>query len=184
MIPTPHLHRRTALALVLSFSWLLSACVSAAQVGELKPRPNVNWAPAQRTMSLHFGRDVADGYTLPETELGSVVVTDWRNSLTNAFLHSFGRSLPPTGSKPDLAIRLLRAELVLTSTDGVARSNGIRAEIRYQANLIDKNNNVARRTDGTATSRHVVTSRARLPTAITSAIEGLFEQLKTELLQP
>ena len=164
-------------------SLLLSACMSTTQVNEVKPRPNINRHQGDKTISLHFGKDVREQFVIEATTFGDVEVTNWRASLSNGFTHAFGRALPPIGVRPDLVIRLVRAEVGFTPVVAHGQGTAARASIRYQANLVTPNDEVVRRTAGTVDSKRIVTSRARLSEATTEAIEALFETLTTELLE-
>lgn len=175
----------------LSFSLFLFLCLLAAtgctttlHVHRLDARPNVNLPHSKSSLSLKLGDRVQDTYTVPrENGVGPTEVKEWRVSLATAFKNTFSDSFPLQDSGGDYVLEIQEAELSMVPA-AVAVGGGVvagRAQLRYKAQLLDKEGKTLAMLAGTVESKTTTTSMSGASSIAKSAVESMFENIVAQI---
>lgn len=178
------------LRLVLSTLVLVvttSGCIKQTLfVTRADPSPNVALVQSKARLALRIEPDVPDTYVHPRTSgIGPTDVKQWHETLQAGFEQGIAPSFAAPGAGADFVLVLKKAELAMVpaavSGDGYVVSG--RAQVRFQAQLLDATGQPVRAVSGTVESK---TSSSRMEDATLlagDAVEGMYEEIAAKLLQ-
>jgi hypothetical protein len=169
-----------SLALVAS-----SGCYSQLLIARGNPRPNIDLPASQHGLWLTFAPAVQDVFDLTDYSNGveiwrwwfnGVHVTDWHETLANGFQNGLAPYFKQ-GQPSDLSLYLVEATPTLIPTKRARRLGyeGVTAQIRYRAQVRDRNGIVVARCKGTSNARRVAQTVDEVTMAVSSATEGMYE---------
>jgi len=151
-------------------------------IGVMEPRPNVELAPAGKTLALKMGPDVIDTGSFVIHDRKSQI-TGFHQSLTTGFKNAFSEAFDLTPGKPaDLTLEIRSTELDVSMVAMSKNASAAVGIIRYRAHLIDSSGNVVKRLGATAQSTRqagtILTDD--LNRTYGGAIEVMYEQIAAE----
>lgn len=161
----------------------LCACASAVAVKTGNPRPNINLGKSEQKMKLDLGSAVRDTFKQPgNNTMAAFDVSGWHGTLKNGFTNGFGRFYTVVEDAPDVTLQVEEAELsyVAAAVSADGNTAAVRAQIRYQANVVDGAGTVLKRLAGTVESKQAISDPAAAVRAAESAVEGMYENIANE----
>ncbi len=175
---------------------LLVGCVSEtpARLGVVSPKPNVLLPTSTQTISLRLDDAVNDAFRAGPGAV-SVTITDWRTTLENGFHNGVARffAAPPESGSTDVVLVVRAATLEFVDV-GMGHSRGfhrIAAQVRFQAALIDTQQQVLKTWGDTAVARKTVEvwfnngpPRDDMSSTTASAVEAMFEEIANGMPAP
>ena len=160
----------------------LPACSTG--IAQLDPTPNVMLMRSSQTLDFSVGAGVPDALAVEVTGPGngtpsSLKVTQWHQTLTNAFRNSIAGFFAPKKSSSDLTLRIVHADPSLERVGDGA----FRAHVRFQAELVDHDGKTQKTWATTSVSR-ISSSMSDADVVVRSAIEAMYEEIANGMPVP
>ncbi len=164
-----------------TFALLCPAC--SVTVGQQNPHPNVALSPQERGVRLALGSDIQERlaprvWASASSELGSLEIERWHETLIAGFQNAFGREEGAPAKGEDDSVLTLDQTLVEVGPFDLAR-----ARIQYKATLT-KRGVLLQRFAGTAIKKGAPASTQWgdvIGADVTGAVEAMYEQIAKEL---
>ena len=170
------MHNIRPTSILLAALALLPAC--ALNVGELKPTPNVLLVHSSQRLALRIGPEVNEAFSIEPTTTATIIgapqsvdVSQWRETLTNAFRSSIGNAFAPAPNQADLTLVLIDATPAV-----VVQNHALTAQVRFRAELLDAKQQVVKTWADTASSRNPGFIDDAVP-PMRSAVEAMYEEI-------
>jgi hypothetical protein len=158
---------------------LLPGC--AVTVGAVDPTPNVLLPRSSRSLAVQLAPEVLDAFVVPDdSPWFELKVTGWRASMASGFHNGLARYFAH-GEKNDLTLVVLLAEPRLAYAGRGLGGSLVHAQIRFQAELLDANNQVIKTWADTAVSRNTFSIGDYAGNGVGSAIEAMYEEIANGL---
>lgn len=156
-------------------------CVAA---GDPKPKVPLS-APTGKTLRLDFAPSVLDRYEVSDKDtVLRAEVRQWRATLASGFQSGFGAAfrIVPEGAPADYVLALDRAGVSLSSLEVgfFEQVSSARADVRYEARLVDARGRVLRVSSGTAASRTFTTRGRDVTDGVVTAVAKMYEAIERD----
>jgi len=164
---------------MILFLFFFMGC-GTIEVKKANPQPNVDLNQMDYTISLEFGKNLKDTYTVPEKRgIRQVLVTEWKSTIKTAFDNTFSDAFKIVDKDGQLKILIKDAyfEFVpgaVTASGGVV---SVRPQLKYKVRLLDKDGKTLNKLTGTVQSINALTRIDQTTASAGEVIEILFEKM-------
>jgi hypothetical protein len=163
------------------FLFLVPACVPS--VDGSSPMPKVALQKQSVTMHIHIDAGIKNEFDakVAKPDGGTISVTDWRGTLLRGFKNGFSPffTIVEEDQPADLLFDLQVAELAFPFDPSVKDSASMLAQVRVEARVVDKKEQVLASAKGRPRSRTPFTDLAQATAATEDGVAAMYEALST-----
>jgi hypothetical protein len=160
----------------------------AMQIGSMDPAPKLNLTKTNSTLYLDISNHIKNAFKIPEySGVKNSEVKDWHTSLRKGFENGFKNFYTISQNKDhaDLIIRLNQTDVQFTpiSVSGYQNSTTLKAEIGFEALLLNQNDKVLKKITDIATAQKTINVKGQETEAVKNAIEIMYQKIAGEFFE-